>query len=164
MGQVFLALDTRLDRRVAIKVCPAQFIGRFAREARAIAALNHPNICTLYDVGDNYLVMELIEGETLAERIAKGPLSTAEVVRYGAQVADALTAAHAHGIVHRDLKPGNIMLTGAGVKVLDFGLAKASDDETVREAASSSARRLTCRPNSGREGSATAGRTSILSA
>jgi len=131
MGQVFLAVDTRLDRRVAVKVCPAQFIGRFAREARAIAALNHPHICTLYDVGDNYLVMELIDGETLAQRIAKGPLSTADVVRFGAQIADALTAAHAQGIVHRDLKPGNIMLTGAGVKVLDFGLAKAADDETV---------------------------------
>jgi Tol biopolymer transport system component/tRNA A-37 threonylcarbamoyl transferase component Bud32 len=131
MGQVFLALDTRLDRKVAVKVCPAEFIGRFAREARAIAALNHPHICTLYDVGDNYLVMELIEGETLAARIAKGPLSTDEVLRYGGQVADALTAAHALGIVHRDLKPGNIMLTAAGVKVLDFGLAKVSDDETV---------------------------------
>ena len=124
MGEVYQALDTRLDRKVAIKVSAKQFSERFEREARAIAALNHPHVCTLHDVGPNYLVMELVEGETLATRLNKGPLPSEKVVRYGVQIADALAEAHAHGIIHRDLKPGNIMLTKTGVKVLDFGLAK----------------------------------------
>jgi len=124
MAQVFRAVDTRLNRLVAIKVCLEGFGERFDREARAIAALNHPNICTLFDVGPDYLVMELVEGETLAARIRRGPLPLDEVLRYGAQIADALAEAHNAGIVHRDLKPGNVMVTRHGVKVLDFGLAK----------------------------------------
>ena len=132
MGEVFRAKDTRLDRSVAIKVLPAelsrnsQFKVRFEREAKAISQLNHPNICTLYDVGDDYLVMELLEGENLAERLAKGPLPLADVLRYGAQIAEALDRAHRAGIVHRDLKPGNVMITKAGAKLLDFGLAKSA--------------------------------------
>ena len=117
MGEVFRATDTRLNRAVAIKFCNARFIERFAREARAISALNHPNICTLYDVGPNYLVMELIEGQTLSARIRQGPLTFEEVVRYGAQIANALAAAHEAGIVHRDLKPANVMVAKHGVKV-----------------------------------------------
>ena len=124
MGQVYKARDTRLGRAVAIKISSEQFTNRFEREARAISALNHPNICTLYDVGPDYLVMELVEGETLASRLRKGSLPIDHVVRYGAQIADALAAAHAQGITHRDLKPANIMVTKSGVKVLDFGLAK----------------------------------------
>lgn len=123
MGEVYAALDTRLDRRVAIKVSSQQFIQRFEREARAIAALNHPHVCTVHDVGPNYLVMELVEGETLGARLHKGPLSYENVIRYGIEIA-ALSAAHEHAIVHRDLKPSNIMLTRSGVTVLDFGLAK----------------------------------------
>jgi Tol biopolymer transport system component len=131
MGEVFRALDTRLGRSVAIKITDKQFIARFEREARAISALNHPNICTLHDVGPNYLVMELCEGETLAARLKRGKLSLEDTLRYGAQIADALAAAHAKGIVHRDLKPSNVMVTKSGVKVLDFGLAKSSQDETI---------------------------------
>ncbi len=125
MGQVFRATDTRLGRPVAIKISNEEFIGRFQQEARAIAALNHPNICTLYDVGPDYLVMELVDGETLAARLKRGKLSFEQTIRFGAQIAEALAAAHAKGIVHRDLKPGNVMLTRAGVKVLDFGLARS---------------------------------------
>ncbi len=124
MGKVYRAVDTRLDRPVAIKISAEQFGARFEREARAISALNHPHICTLYDVGPNYLVMELVEGQTLTSHLRKGPLSIERVWRYGAQIADALAAAHARGIVHRDLKPSNIMIRQAGVKVLDFGVAK----------------------------------------
>ena len=124
MGEVFRAVDTRLGRAVAIKITDKQFIARFEREARAISALNHPNICTLHDVGPNYLVMELCEGETLAARLKRGKLSLEDTLRYGVQIADALAAAHAKGIVHRDLKPGNIMVTKSGVKVLDFGLGE----------------------------------------
>jgi len=124
MGEVFRALDTRLRRSVAIKMSHERFSHRFEIEARAISALNHPRICTLYDVGPNYLVMELVEGETLAARLRGGPLPPAEVLRYGAEIAEALAEAHAHGVIHRDLKPSNIMLTRHGVKVLDFGLAK----------------------------------------
>ncbi|HEV2199809.1 MAG TPA: protein kinase [Bryobacteraceae bacterium] len=131
MGEVYRAVDTRLDRKVAIKVCARQFSGRFEREARAIAALNHPHVCHLYDVGPNYLVMELVEGETLATRLKKGALSLDQALQCGSQTADALAAAHSKGIVHRDLKPGNIMLTKSGVKVLDFGLAKSLRDETL---------------------------------
>jgi eukaryotic-like serine/threonine-protein kinase len=120
MGEVFKARDTRLDRIVAIKVSNSEFSERFEREARAIATLNHPHICQLYDVGPNYLVMEYIEGAPL-----KGPMPLALALRYGAQICDALGAAHEKNIVHRDLKPANIMVTkSAGVKLLDFGLAK----------------------------------------
>jgi len=131
MGQVFRAVDTRLGRAVAIKTAHEQFSARFEREARAIASLNHPNICTLHDVGPNYLVMELIEGETLAERLKRGPLPLNIAILYASQIAAALAEAHARGIVHRDLKPGNIMIARSGVKVLDFGLAKSGQDETV---------------------------------
>ena len=131
MGEVFRAVDTRLGRAVAIKLAHEKFSGRFEREARAVAALNHPHICTLYDVGSNFLVMEFIEGETLAQRLSRGKLSTEETLRYGGQIVGALAAAHAKAIIHRDLKPGNIMLTKSGVKVLDFGLAKGAGDETL---------------------------------
>jgi Tol biopolymer transport system component/predicted Ser/Thr protein kinase len=131
MGSVYRAVDTRLGRKVAIKICAQQFSGRFEREARAISSLNHPHICTLYDVGPNYLVMELVEGETLAARLQKGRQPMAGVLRYAAEIADALAAAHALGIIHRDLKPQNIMITKSGVKVLDFGLAKSPRDETL---------------------------------
>src|SRR5262245_60799571 len=120
MGAVWKARDTRLDRTVAIKTIEGRFTERFEREAKTIASLNHPHICTLHDVGENYLVMEDIEGAPL-----KGPLPVAEVVRLGAQIAEALDAAHRKGITHRDLKPGNVLMTKAGVKVIDFGLAKA---------------------------------------
>jgi len=124
MGEVHLALDARLQRKVAIKVCQEQFSGRFEREARAISALNHPNICTLYDVGPNYLVTEFVEGETLRD-LLKGPLSLERSLDISKQVLTALGAAHRAGIVHRDLKPANIMVRADGyVKVLDFGLAK----------------------------------------
>ncbi len=128
MGKVYWATDTRLNRKVAVKITEERFSGRFEREARAISAFNHPNICTLYDVGPNYLVMELLDGSTLADDIKKGPLAIEQVARYGAQIAAALAEAHAHGIVHRDLKPGNIMVTRHGVKVLDFGLAKMASE------------------------------------
>jgi serine/threonine protein kinase len=125
MGEVYRATDTRLGRDVAIKVASANFSDRFDREARAVAALNHPHICTIHDVGPNYIVMELVEGETLNERIARGPLPLTESVRIAMQIAEALEAAHEKGIVHRDLKPGNVKIKPDGtVKVLDFGLAK----------------------------------------
>jgi len=134
MGEVWRARDTRLGREVAIKVLPAAFAAdpalraRFDREAKTISSLNHPNICTLYDVGregdTDFLVLELVEGETLALRIARGPLPLAELLRFGMQTTDALEKAHKAGIIHRDLKPGNIMLTKAGAKLLDFGLAR----------------------------------------
>ena len=135
MGTVYRALDIRLGRDVAIKVSTDRFSARFEREARAISALNHPNVCTLYDVGSNYLVMELVEGETIAERLDRGgPLSLKETLDIGLQIAEALDAAHRKGIVHRDLKPTNVKITPTGrVKVLDFGLAKTirgeQDDE-----------------------------------
>jgi serine/threonine protein kinase len=125
MGEVYKARDTRLDRVVAIKLCAEQFNERFEREARAVAALNHPNICALYDVGPNYLVMEYIEGPTLA-----GPIPLEKALPIARQIAEALEAAHEKGIIHRDLKPANIKLTLDGkVRVLDFGLAKAFDNE-----------------------------------
>src|SRR5687768_8694140 len=159
MGEVYRARDTRLERVVAIKVIsgPAaldpSFRERFEREARAISALDHPHICTLYDVGHeegvDFLVMQLLEGETLADRlargsrpasdpssgaavsaatsVARGPLPLEQALRYGAEIASALDAAHRRGIVHRDLKPGNIILTKTGTKLLDFGLAKLAD-------------------------------------
>jgi serine/threonine protein kinase len=119
MGDVYKARDTRLDRTVAIKVSKTEFSERFEREARAVAALNHPNICTLHDVGANYLVMEYIGGTPL-----KGPLPVDQALKYAAQICDALDAAHKKGIVHRDLKPANILVTKSGIKLLDFGLAK----------------------------------------
>jgi len=125
MGEVYRATDTRLHREVAIKVSAERFSDRFEREARAVASLNHPNICTLFDVGPNYLVMELIEGPTLAEKIKQGPIPLEEALGIAKQIADALEAAHEKGITHRDLKPGNIIIkAGGAVKVLDFGLAK----------------------------------------
>jgi eukaryotic-like serine/threonine-protein kinase len=130
MGKVYAATDTRLDRVVAIKVLSERLAGdptyreRFEREARSAAALNHPHICTIFDVGPNYLVMERLEGETLADMLMRGPLPVNQAIGYSVQIADALTAAHASGIVHRDLKPANVMITAAGAKVLDFGLAK----------------------------------------
>ena len=130
MGVVYKARDTRLGRSVALKFVKAQFSSRGQREARAVAALNHPNICTLHDVGSNYMVMELIEGPTLAERIAKGPIPLQEALEIARQIAEGLEAAHEMGIVHRDLKPANIKVTAEGrVKVLDFGLAKAGREE-----------------------------------
>jgi eukaryotic-like serine/threonine-protein kinase len=137
MGEVYRARDTRLDRTVAVKILTQGLEGtpevrqRFDREARAVSSLNHPHVCALYDVGHqngiDYLVMEFLEGETLAARIEKGPLPNAELLRTASQIADALDKAHRRGIVHRDLKPGNVMLTKAGAKLLDFGLAKGGE-------------------------------------
>src|SRR5579871_990215 len=125
MGTVYKGRDGRLGRLVAIKVCKEQFSARFEQEARAISALNHPNVCTLYDVGPNYLVMEFVEGPTLATRIEKGAIPLAQSLNIARQIASALDAAHEIGIVHRDLKPRNIHIKLDGtVKVLDFGLAK----------------------------------------
>jgi Tol biopolymer transport system component/predicted Ser/Thr protein kinase len=135
MGEVWKARDTRLERTVAVKVLPqhlsasAEVRQRFEREAKTISQLSHPHICALYDVGNQdgveYLVMEYLEGETLADRLVKGALPVEQTLRYGIEIADALDKAHRQGIVHRDLKPGNVMLTKSGVKLLDFGLAKA---------------------------------------
>ena len=136
MGEVYRAKDTRLDRTVAIKILPEHLSSnknlrdRFEREARAVSALNHPSICTLHDVGHqdgvHFLVMEYIEGETLAHRLEKGAIPLDQTLRYGVQIANALDKAHKQGVVHRDLKPGNIMITKSGIKLLDFGLAKSS--------------------------------------
>ena len=125
MGEVYRARDSRLNRDVALKVSASRFNERFTHEARAVAALNHPNICSLFDVGPDYLVMELVEGVTLAERVAKGPVPVDEAMDIARQIAAGLEAAHEKGITHRDLKPANIKITPDGlVKVLDFGLAK----------------------------------------
>src|SRR5262249_40436991 len=128
MGEVYRARDTRLERTVAIKILPAQFSSdsarrqRFEREAKTISSLNHPHICVLHDIGSqygvDYLVMECVEGETLAKRLEKGPLPLEQVLKLGSQIADALDEAHRSGVVHRDLKPGNIMLTSTGAKLL----------------------------------------------
>jgi len=149
MGEVYQATDTRLDRTVAIKVLPEHVASdpdlrqRFTREAKAISSLNHPHICTLYDVGEHegasFLVMEHLEGDTLAARLTQGPLPTAQVLRYAAEIADALDKAHRQGITHRDLKPGNIMLTTSGTKLLDFGLAKLRPPGTIGAEAFSAA-------------------------
>jgi eukaryotic-like serine/threonine-protein kinase len=138
MGEVYRARDTRLDRIVAIKVLPTHLADRpelrerFEREARTIASLNHPHICTLHDIGQqdgtDYLVMEYLEGETFAQRLIKGPLPLEQVLKYAIEIADALDKAHRKGITHRDLKPGNIMLTKSGTKLLDFGLAKLKQE------------------------------------
>ncbi len=134
MGEVYRAKDTRLDRSVAIKILPTHLSAnpelrqRFDREARAISSLTHPHICALYDVGHedgtDFLVMEYLEGQTLADKVAGGPMPLEDVLRIGRQMAEALAAAHRSGVVHRDLKPGNVMLTRSGVKLLDFGLAR----------------------------------------
>ena len=125
MGEVYKARDTRLKRDVAVKVCAVQVSKRFEREARTIASLNHPNICQLYDVGPDYLVMEFVDGPTLAQRFTAGAMPMAEALAIARQITEALEAAHEKGIVHRDLKPENVKITPAGVvKVLDFGLAK----------------------------------------
>ncbi len=145
MGEVYRARDTRLDRTVAVKILPSHLSDnpeakqRFEREARAISALNHPNICTLYDVGHqngiDYLVMEFLEGETLADRLRRGKLPMEQTLRYATEVVDALETAHRRGIVHRDLKPGNIFVTVHGeCKVLDFGLAKLEEEADVLDA------------------------------
>ncbi len=131
MGEVYKARDTRLDRTVAVKVLPEhvsqreEVRARIEREARAVASLNHPNICSLFDIGPGYMVMELIEGETLAARIEKGAIPLEQALKFAGQIADALDRAHRAGVTHRDVKPQNIMLTRDGVKVLDFGLAKS---------------------------------------
>jgi serine/threonine-protein kinase len=137
MGRVYQANDARLGRSVAIKISRRRFTEGFELEARAIAALNHPNICTVYDVGPNYLVMELIEGATLADKIKKGPLPLPKALDIARQIADALEVAHEAGIVHRDLKPANIKLRPDGaVKVLDFGLAKVASSPSAQAAGS----------------------------
>jgi len=128
MGEVYRAHDPRMGRDVAIKVSAERFSDRFEREVHAVAALNHANICHIYDVGPNYLVMELVEGPTLADRIKGGALPLEEALTVARHIADALEAAHEKGIIHRDLKPGNIKITPDGVvKVLDFGLAKIAE-------------------------------------
>ncbi len=144
MGEVYRAKDTRLGRSVALKVLSSHHAGspelqaRFDREARTISALAHPHICALYDVGSvegiDFLVMELLEGETLADRLAKGPLPIEQTLRFGAQIAEGLAAAHRAGVVHRDLKPGNVMLTKSGPKLLDFGLAKLHEETAPADA------------------------------
>jgi eukaryotic-like serine/threonine-protein kinase len=131
MGTVYRATDTRLDRPVAIKISRSLLDQPFEREARTISSLNHPHICMLHDIGPDFMVMELVEGETLAARIRKGALPVSDVLRYGAQIAGALAAAHDKNITHRDLKPANVMITKNGVKVLDFGLAKCSKHDTT---------------------------------
>src|SRR5712664_833945 len=138
MGEVYRARDTRLDRIVAIKVLPTHLADRselrerFEREARTIASLNHPHICTLFDIGHqdgiDFLVMEYLEGETLAQRLLKGSLPLEQVLQYAIEISDALDKAHRKGVTHRDLKPGNIMLTKSGTKLLDFGLAKLKQE------------------------------------
>lgn len=140
MGEVYRAKDTRLNRTVAIKILPSHLSAnpdlrqRFEREARAVSSLSHAHICTLHDIGNQdgtiYLVMEFLEGESLADRLTKGPLPLEQTLRYGVEIADALEKAHKQGIVHRDLKPGNIMLTKSGAKLLDFGLAKIAAEKT----------------------------------
>jgi Tol biopolymer transport system component len=147
MGEVYSARDTRLERTVAIKLLPPHLAGdeqlraRFEREAKTVSSLNHPHICTLHDVGHerignddlHYLVLEMIEGESLADRLAKGPLPLEEVLRYGIEISSALDAAHKQGIVHRDLKPGNVMITKSGAKLLDFGLAGTGEAAAAGE-------------------------------
>src|SRR5271167_68604 len=138
MGEVYKGRDTRLDRIVAIKVLPTHLADRpelrerFEREARTIASLNHPHICTLHDVGHqdgtDFLVMECVEGETLATRLLKGPLPLEQVLQYAIEISDALDKAHRKGVTHRDIKPGNVMFTKSGTKLLDFGLAKLKQE------------------------------------
>ena len=153
MGEVYRARDTRLDRTVAIKILPSHLSEnpilrqRFEREAKAISSLNHQHICVLYDIGNQdgiqFLVMECVEGETLAKRLEKGPLPLEQMLKYGTQITDALDKAHRTGVVHRDLKPGNVMLTGSGAKLLDFGLAKAAPPLAAGETLTAAATRTT---------------------
>jgi len=153
MGEVYRARDTRLDRTVAIKILPSHLSQdlilrqRFEREAKAISSLNHPHICVLHDIGNQdgiqFLVMECVEGETFAKRLEKGSLPLEQALKYGMQIADALDKAHRTGVVHRDLKPGNIMLTGSGAKLLDFGLAKAAPPLAAGETLTAAAARTT---------------------
>ena len=141
MGEVYKARDTRLDRTVAIKVLPEHVAAdpdlkqRFEREAKTISSLNHPHICTLHDIGSqdgiDFLVMEYLEGDTLAQRLEKGALPLDQALKVAIEIADALDKAHRQGITHRDLKPGNIMLTTAGAKLLEFGLAKLKQAEAA---------------------------------
>src|SRR5262245_40539620 len=141
MGEVYRGTDTRLGRSVAIKILPAHVVGnsmrreRLAREAQAVSRLSHPTICPLYDVGEQdghqFLVMEYLEGETLAQRLGRGALPIADVMRIAIEIAEALEHAHQRGVVHRDLKPANIMLTATGTKLLDFGLARFDSPELV---------------------------------
>src|SRR5579864_4300369 len=145
MGEVYRARDTRLERTVAIKILPSPLSSnpelntRFEREARAVSALNHPHICHLYDIGSQdgtaFLVMEYLDGETLAQRLTKGPLPLKQALEFGIQIAQALATAHRAGILHRDLKPQNIMLTAGGAKLLDFGLAKMTPTPAATAAA-----------------------------
>src|SRR6266542_3253284 len=147
MGEVYRAKDTRLERTVAVKVLPSHLSQseevrqRFEREAKTISSLSHPHICALYDVGNQdgteYLVMEYLEGETLTDRLARGALPSEQVLKHGIEIADAMDKAHRQGIVHRDLKPGNVMITKSGVKLLDFGLAKAILPEPSRNSLTS---------------------------
>jgi serine/threonine protein kinase len=144
MGEVYRARDTRLNREVAVKVLPEHIAHdpdiqeRFSREARTVSSLNHPHICILHDVGEHeglhYLIMELVDGVTLSEKLRKGPLPIDEVIKYGAQIADALDRAHRAGVIHRDLKPGNVMITKSGAKLMDFGLARATRPVTNQDA------------------------------
>src|SRR6202045_3550557 len=144
MGEVYRAKDSRLDRIVAIKVLPAHLSSdaslkqRLEREAKAVSELSHPHICTLHDIGHqddvDFLVMEYLEGETLEQRLSRGPLPADQVLRYAAQIADALAKAHKLGITHRDLKPANVMLTKSGAKLLDFGLATQSGPAPLADA------------------------------
>src|SRR6266403_890 len=146
MGEVYRARDTRLDRSVAIQLVSGDVTAnpelrqRFEREARSLSSLSHPHICALYDIGQidangsDYLVMEYLEGETLAKRLERGALPIRELLKAGIEVADALDKAHRQGLIHRDLKPGNIMLTKSGAKLLDFGLAKRVADSSVANA------------------------------
>ena len=162
MGEVWKARDTRLDRVVAIKTSKAEFSERFTREARAIAALNHPHICQLYDVGPDYLVMEYVEGSPL-----KGPLPAQKAVEYAEQILSALDAAHRKGIIHRDLKPANILVTKRhGIKLLDFGLARIaseSTDTTLTKAGEKMGTPAYMAPSSGRANPATLAPTSTAS-
>ena len=145
MAEVYRARDTRLNRDVAIKILPAGIAdnpirrARFEREAQAISSLNHPNICAVYNVGTQdgvaYLVMEYIEGESLAQRVRRGPVPPTTALRWAIQIAGALDAAHRRGIIHRDLKPANVMVTGQVVKLLDFGLAKLREGDDAADAA-----------------------------
>ena len=153
MGEVYRARDTRLERKVAIKILPSHLSEnpilrqRFEHEAKAISSLNHPHICVLYDIGNQdgiqFLVMECVEGETLAKRLEKGPLPLEQMLKYGTQIADALDKAHRTGVVHRDLKPGNVILTGSGAKLLDFGLAKTAPPLAAGETLTAAAMRTT---------------------
>jgi serine/threonine protein kinase len=139
MGEVYLATDTRLNRSVAIKLLSAhlshdpELRQRFRREAQAVSSLNHPHICTLYDIGQlddvDYIVMEYLEGQTLADRLRRGPLTIEQALQSGIQLADALSAAHCQGVIHGDIKPANLMLVKSGCKLLDFGLAVSAKDE-----------------------------------